>query len=84
MLPLATSVSEIAGGMPEVIGAAIGKLEAELERSRYPSGDASEPIPADAVDEDDARIALGHAETVLTWVQSLLQLPSGKPKHLKS
>ena len=84
MLPLASSLAEGAGGMPEEVAAAIGKLDAELERTRYPSGNASEPIPADAVDKNDAEIALDCAEAVMAWAQSLLQLPSGKPGRPKS
>lgn len=82
--PLAAKLTERTGSMPEEVALAIGKIETEMERVRYPSGNIDEPIPADAADEADANSAIAYAGMVTKWAQSLLQLPTGKPKARKS
>ena len=81
---LATALGEVAGGIPDYVSEAITGLLAVFETTRYPSPDVNEPIPADLIAEGDAKISVAHAEKVMIWVESLLKLPTGKPKHKKS
>ena len=81
---VAASVAEKSGGMHPGILLAISELMSGLERSRYPSGNVDEPIPVELVDETNAKAAVGHAEAVMAWVDSLRQQPMGKPKRRRS
>lgn len=81
---IAARVAEDVGGVPEEVLTAISQLMSSLERSRYPSGNVDEPIPAQLIDETDAITAVGQAERILTWAGSLLQLPTGRPKRKKN
>lgn len=81
---LTAALADAAGGVPEDLLADLSRLTSSLERSRYPSGNLDEPIPADLIDEKDARSAVGGAERVMAWVESLLRQPTGRPKPNKS
>ena len=81
---IVSDLAGAAGGVPQEIEVALGQLSAVLERSRYPSADVEEPIPADLVDQSDAEVAVADAERILAWVTSLLQMPIGRPKPSKS
>ncbi len=59
--------------VPAEVRAAVALLETIFGQARYPSGRADEPIPADLVGEDDARLAISSAEEVMAWVQRMLQ-----------
>lgn len=67
--------------IPRGVHAAIALLDPLFERTRYPSGRAEEPIPADLVGEEDARTAIQSAEEVMAWVRTLLQDQPGKARH---
>jgi HEPN domain-containing protein len=73
-------IEERIGGLPTEVREAIRYLEPVYARTRYPSPDESEPIPADLVTEFDARLAIGYAEEVMRWVHVLLQTPPGRPR----
>ena len=60
---------------------AIEYLQPMLEASRYPSGNANEPIPADLISEEDARTGVAFAEEVIAWVQTLLQHAPGRTRR---
>lgn len=77
LLACAARVGEYAGGVPPEVRAAVARLQPVFEVSRYPSGDAGEPIPADLISESDARQALKLAEEVRAWVRTQLQRPPG-------
>lgn len=59
--------------IPDSIQTAISLLNPILERSRYPSGNVEDPIPADSVGEEEARVALQAAGEIMKWVKQLLQ-----------
>lgn len=61
--------------IPSGIKVAVEKLQPMFEATRYPSGDMDEPIPADAVLDSDARLAIRLAEEVITWVRELVEQP---------
>jgi HEPN domain-containing protein len=76
-------VVERASAIPPEVDAAISRLEPMFERSRYPSADTSQPIPADLIGEAEARDAIVSAQEVMTWVQMLLQQPPSRPARKK-
>lgn len=69
----AERVADRVGGIPAHVDLALQNLEPLFERTRYPSGNADEPIPAELVDEGTARRAIGDAEEVVGWVRILCQ-----------
>lgn len=81
---LATAAGGAGGTVPEEITVAMGILMASWEESRYPSGNVDDPIPADMVDTTEATEAVEHAEKVIAWAGTFLQLPTGKPRRKKS
>ncbi|MBI4317693.1 MAG: HEPN domain-containing protein [Chloroflexi bacterium] len=68
-------VAPTLGETPAQVNAAIGQLEPIFDRSRYPSAILSQPIPAELVQEADARAAIAAAEDIVAWVQTLLLQP---------
>ena len=77
-------VAECTGGLPPEIERAVGQLQPLFEASRYPSGNANEPIPADLIGEGDATASIRSAEGVMEWVQMLLQQPPGRSQRKTS
>jgi HEPN domain-containing protein len=73
-------LAERAVVVPSDVIAAIDGLRPIFEESRYPSGDVSDPIPADLITEGTARRSVELAEEVMTWVRDLLQQPPGRPR----
>lgn len=78
---VADRMSERVGELPGAIDRAIGQLEPMYEQTRYPSGRVDEPIPAQLVQESDARVAIGAAEEVMAWAKDLLQRPPGRAQR---
>lgn len=81
---LASVVAERVGSIPGNVGQAISELLSLQENARYPSSHIEIPIPAELFDETAAKMAVDQALEILTWVESLLRLPTGKPKRKKS
>lgn len=73
-------VAERAGGLPLEVERAVEQLQPLFEASRYPSGNANEPIPADLIGEIDARASIQSAAEVMAWVQILMQQPPDRPQ----
>ncbi len=67
-------VAEKVGTLPDEVEAAVEQLQPMFAETRYPSGNANEPIPADLIAEGDARSAVEWAEEVMAWVQSLRKM----------
>lgn len=77
----ADAVAEYTGEPPAVVvQAAVEQLQPIFDDSRYPSGNASDPIPADLIGEEDAVASVKSAEEVMAWVQRLLQQPPGRAR----
>jgi HEPN domain-containing protein len=84
LLVCAALVGDHAEGVPSNVLAAVAELQPVFEASRYPSGNAAEPIPADLITELDAQRAVGLAEEVRAWVQTLLQrTPGGRRRRTR-
>lgn len=77
---LAEAVGGHVGGVPEDVWLAIVELLSAQVVTRYPSPNIEIPIPSDLIDEASGAMAVDRAAEVLTWVESLLQLPTGKPR----
>ena len=78
---LAERVTESTEDIPAAVLAAVSQLGPMFDRSRYPSGNAEEPIPPDLITEEDARLAIYAAEDVVKWVRTLLLRAHGRPGH---
>lgn len=61
--------------IPPAIATAIAALNPIFELSRYPSGDVSDPIPADMITDSIALDAIAAAEEVMAWVSRLIARP---------
>jgi HEPN domain-containing protein len=72
-------IAERMGAVPGNVQAAVEQLQPMFDESRYPSGNVSEPIPAELIDQRDADLAIKLAEEVMAWVRTLLQRPPGRP-----
>jgi HEPN domain-containing protein len=81
---LSAKLAEGIGEVPVDVFTAIGQLAAGIEQARYPSGHVDDPIPADLVSETDAVSTIERAEQVVTWAESLLRRPSGKPRQQRN
>jgi HEPN domain-containing protein len=57
--------------IPAAVGAAIAVLNPIFEQTRYPSGDVTDPIPADLIDDTIAQDAIAAAEEVMAWVRQI-------------
>lgn len=75
---IAERVAECTGPLPTAVDDALDRLEPLFEQTRYPSGDITEPIPAELVGEPEAAAAIQNAEKVIEWVRKLLQRPPRK------
>ena len=84
LVKCASQVAQRTGGLPPTVEAAVEQLQPVFDESRYPSGNLSDPIPADLIGEEDAWVAVRMAEEVLDWVQGLLQQPPGKTRRKTS
>ena len=51
------------------------QLQPLFDVTRYPSGNAIEPIPADLIGQDDAEESLRHSMEVVEWVRTVLPQP---------
>ena len=79
---LLRQLTDLAVATPEEIPVpvyqAVDRLQPIFGETRYPSGRASEPIPAELIGESIAREALESAEEVMAWVRTLLQRPPAR------
>ena len=81
---LAETVGGQIGGVPENVWQAVVELLSAQVVTRYPSPNVDIPIPADLIDEVSGVMVVDRAAEVLTWVESLLQLPTGRPRPKES
>jgi len=81
---VAERLTEQPGDIPAGVRVALAQLDPVYERSRYPTGNVNDPIPADLFGEQEGRLAIGSAEEVMAWVQTLLQRPPGRARPTKS
>lgn len=84
IVDIAERLTPQAEQIPSAVRAALSLLEPLFERTRYPSGRADEPIPADIVAEQDARTAVRSAEEVMAWVRTLLLQAPGSARSEKN
>lgn len=73
LVAIAQRVARVTGVMPDNVDSAVKYLEPLWSGVRYPSGRASDPIPAEAFGEDDAVTAIRLANGVVAWVDGELQ-----------
>ena len=57
--------------IPAAVTGAIATLNPIYEKTRYPSGDVTDPIPADLINDTVAQDAIGAAEEIMSWVRGL-------------
>jgi HEPN domain-containing protein len=69
--------------IPAAARRALSVLEPVYEQTRYPSGNVTDPLPADLFGETEARAAIAAAEEVMAWAQMLLARPPGRPRSGK-
>lgn len=58
--------------VPSSVRLAVEQLQPLFDATRYPSGNAEEPIPADLIDRDEAERGIRQSEEVVEWVRELL------------
>jgi HEPN domain-containing protein len=75
LVRLADLLTAYAGTIPEEIRVALEQLQPLFGESRYPDADELEPIPAEAIGEEDARASVASAEKVMAWLDVQLRQP---------
>jgi HEPN domain-containing protein len=81
---LAERIAMRAQDIPPEVRTAASYLDPLFAQTRYPSSDLEEPIPSVLVDQAIAEQAINSAEEVMSWVQSLLALPPGRPQRKRT